>query len=549
MEGCGCATVDYLRRIPRVLAAVFRNPELRRVELAFAAFNGAEWAVWLAMLVYAYRRGGATTAGLVAFVQLVPAGLFAPFASSLADRIRPARVLAAGYVAQAAAMAATAAALLASAPSVLVYALAAVAATAVTVTRPTQAALVPGLARSPDELTATNVVSGWIESVGVLVAPAATGVLLAVSGPGTVFAAMAALALVGALLVAPLGGPPAAATEKTSVLGETAAGVRVVARHRDARLLVGLLGGQYVLIGALDVLFVVLALGVLDLGGSGAGYLNAAFGLGGALGIAATVTLVGRRRLAPPLALGAAVFSLAFVVIGLWPTVAGTFVLLVAAGAGRSLLDVAGRTLLQRAAPADVLSRIFGLLEGLSMAALAFGSLLVTALVAVGGARAALIGLGALLPLGAVLAGRRLAALDARATVPVVEISLLRSLPLFAPLGAPALEALARSLEPVDAPAGTEVIREGEPGDRFYAVANGELEVSSGGRPLRRLVRGDGFGEIALLADVPRTADVTAVTDSRLYALDKEHFVPAVTGHPAAAEEARRTVGELLPSA
>jgi cyclic nucleotide-binding protein/MFS transporter len=535
--------VRLTARIASVIRSVFGNRDLRRIELAFVAFNAAEWGVWIAMLVYAYGRGGATEAGIVAVVQLAPAAVFAPVAAGLGDRFPPARVLAFAYAVQAVSLGATGAALLAGAPAPLSYALAAVAATAVTLTRPAQAALVPALARVPDELTAANVVSGWIESVSLVGAPAATGVLLSVGSPGVVFAAMAGVSVLGGLVVLPVKGPPAAASGREAT---PLRALRLVREEPEARLLLGLLAAESVAIGALDVVYVVLAVSLLGLGGSGAGYLNAAFGAGGVLGIAATAALVGRRRLTPALAAGALAWGVAFVALGADPRTATAFTLLVVAGAGRIVVDVAGRTLLQRIAPVDLLARVFGLLEGLSMAALAAGSLLTPLLVALAGGRAAVIGVGAVLPAALLLAGARLLAIDRRATVPVVELSLLRSLPLFAPLGPPELESLARELQPLEARAGEEVVREDEPGERFYVIADGELEVSAGGRPLRVLRRGDSFGEIALLRSVPRTATVKALTPSRLYALGRGAFLAAVGAHADVGAEAERVMGERL---
>ena len=535
-----------MRRAARVLGAVFRNRDLRRVELAFVGFNSAEWGVWIAMLVYAYEQGGATMAGIVAAIQLVPAGLAAPFGSVLADRYPPVRVLVFGYVAQAASMGATAIVLLVADMPYLAYALAAVAATAVTITRPTQSALTPALARSPDELTATNVVSGWIESLSVLLAPALAGVILGFSGPGTVFAVMAVVALASGVLVSGVHGPAAPVAGDARPLAEITAGFQVLRNEPGPRLLVGLLAAQFVAIGALDVLYVVLAIGVLDLGQSGAGYLNAAFGAGGVLGIGATVVLVGRPRLLGPLVAGVAAWCAALAILGAWPTKLSAFVLFAAAGAARSLVDVAGRTLLQRTAQPEVLARVFGVLEGLTMAALAIGSLLTPVLVAIAGAKAALLGLAVLLPVALAAFGRQLRDVDRHANVPVVEISLLRRIPIFSPLGAPELEALARSLEPVEAPTGAAVVREGEPGDLFYAIADGELEVTQKGRSLRRLGRGDVFGEIALLHEIPRTATVTALSPAHLFSLEKEPFLAAVTGHPQSTREATTLVRDRL---
>jgi MFS family permease len=522
----------HARQILRVVSVVLRNPDLRRQQISFFLFNSAEWGVWIAMLVYAFDRGGATMASIVALIQLVPATLFAPFASVLADRYRPALVLLLSYVTQGIAMAATAAVLLGGGPAWLAYAGAAVAATAVTVTRPTMASLTPALARAPEELTAANVVSGWNESISVLLAPAVAGVLLAQWGPGWVFLLMAVLVLLGAAVVLPIRGPaPAASGADVSTSAEILEGFRVLQREPAARLLVGLLGSQYVAIGMLDVLFVVLAIDTLGMGQGGAGYLSAAFGAGGVLGIALTASLVGRARLMPAVVASLGVWAVTFAVMTLWSQAVAGLVLLAVAGAARSLFDVAGRTLLQRTAPADVLARVFGVLEALIMAGTAVGALIAPVLVHVGGATATLIGVGAILPLLALLGGRRLLALDASAHVPVVEIGLLRSLRLFAALPPPQLEGLARSLEALTAMPGEAIVTQGDEGDRYYVIAAGELEVTVNDTRVNELGRGEGFGEIALLHGVRRTATVRALTPVSLYALEGEVFLEVLTGH------------------
>ena len=529
----------------RVFRAVLANRDLRRVELAYVGFNASEYSVWIAMLVYAYSRGGATEASLVAVLQLTPAAIGAPFLALLADRYRPARVLAGGYLAQAAGMALTACAIFADAPVALVYAGAVIASTAVTVTRPAQAVVVPALARSVEELTATNVVSSWVESTGILVASALTGALLAVSGVDLVFGVMAAVGLGSALLVARVDGPePAVPEGGAGARDEAMAGFQALRTHAHLRLLVGLLMGEFLLIGAMDILFVVLALDVLSLGDAWVGYLNAAFGAGGVIGGLAAITLVGRRYLAPPIAIGMVAWGAAFVVIAIWPSTLVAVLLLALGGAGRVLLDVGCRTLLQRTTPSEVLGRVFGVLEGLMMAGLAVGSLLIPPLVALGGSKAALIGTGLVLPIFVLLAGRSLVRVDRRTKVPVVEIALLRSMPVFSALPAPAIEGVARALEPIRLPAGVAVIKAGEAGDLFYAIAEGEVAVTLDGAPVARLGRGAGFGEIALLEDVPRTATVTTCSEVQLYALEKGPFVTAVTGHAPATRAAEALVAK-----
>jgi len=523
---------DRSGRRRRAFSSLAGNTALLRVLAAYLLFILTEYAVWIAMLVFAYNRGGTAVAGLVAVAQLAPAAVVAPVAASLADRRSPVVMLAGGYLAQVAGMAGTAVAIGAGAP-LAAYAAAVFASTAVTTTRPAQSALIPSLAATPDQLTAANVVAGWLEAAGAAAAGLLVGVLISLAGVGSVFAVCAGLGLAAALLVASLRAPSLAAETEaeadTSTAG-VAEGLRLAVRQPRLRLMLALLTADAVVVGALDLLVVILALTVLGRPPSWAGYLEFAFGAGAVLAATVSALLVG-RRLGGPILAAALGLSGALAVVAFGPGLAGTVILLAVAGAGHLLLEVATRTLLQRSVPPRLIGRIFGVLEGFTMAGLAIGALLVPALAHLGGSRLAVLGVAAVLPLAAVAGGRAVFRLDAGTAVPVVEIALLRSLPLFAELPAPAIEGLAAALRPVRLEAGAVLIRQGDPGDAYFAIAAGELDAEQDGHFLGRYGRGDGVGEIALLRAVPRTATVTAHTAATVYQLDRDLFLTAVLGH------------------
>jgi len=548
-------------RLPAPLlavAATFHNVALRRILAAYVGFSLAEWSSWIAILVYAYTQGGATETGVVALIQLAPSAAIAPVAASLGDRVRRDRALRFAYAAQAVSMGATAVALLGGAPNWVVYLFAAAAAASVTLTRPVQAAILPALARTPSELTAANVAAGTVETASILIGPVLAGVALAVSNAGAVFAASAGVTFIGALLVNGVRAPageyagdlhPEATVSPGGLRGaiaDTLAGFGMLAREERPRSVVALLGAASVLWGALDVFLVVLAIDLLDMGDAGVGFLNAALGAGGLLGAALSVALIGRTRLALPFVLGIALWAIPLSGLGLLPLPLAAFALLAVAGLGRVIMDVAGRTLLQRVAPERMLARVFGVLEGIDMAALAIGSILAPLLIGLLGAQGALVAAGLALLLATGASWRPLRRADAMGIARPREIAILRGIPMFAPLPPPAIERLASQLVPVTAPPGTDVVRQGEHGDRFFIIRQGRVRVAVDGRVVREEGPGESFGEIALLRNVPRTATVSALEPLELLALDRRPFLEAVTGQPASTLAAEGVVEARL---
>lgn len=540
--------LGHLRESGTAFRAVFANRGLRRIQLAWAGSIMGTWAYGIAVVVYAYEQGGATAVGLVTMVRWLAAAVASPFAALLGDRYDRRWVMVGSDLVRAGLIGAAALAVSVDAPPLVVYALASLVGVAATPFRPAQAALTPALAETPEQLTAANVTASSIESIGIFGGPALGGLLLVAAGPGTVFAVTTATLLWSAVLVAgiPAAQTARAAREPVSIGDELLAGFRTIAGERRTRVLVGLFSAQTFVDGMLNVLIVVVALKLLDTGQAGVGFLNSAIGVGGLLGALAAAALVGRGKLAADFGVGIFIWGLPIAFVAIWPNQIFALVLLGVVGIGNTLVDVSGMTLLQRAAPEDVLARVFGVLESLLLVTPALGAIVAPLLLNWLGTRGALIVAGALLPLLVVPAWPALTAIDRVARVPVERLNLLRSSPIFAPLPESTLEQLASSLDDVRVPAGHEVVRQGEAGDLFYLVEQGTLDVSVDGRPGRVLGPGDSFGEIALLRDVPRTASVTARSDVVLYALERNEFLSAVTGFGPSLSAAEGVIGMRL---
>jgi MFS family permease len=511
-----------------------RNENVRRAELAWGAAIAAEWAHFVALGVFAYKGGGASAVGIAGLVRLLPAAIVAPVAASLGDRFRRERFLLAVTLLGAVAFAASAAASFAH-ERLLVYVFAAVVGLSSTLIRPTLQALLPSLARTPQELIASNGATSTIESVGTLVGPLLAGVLLSAATVGVVFAVCAGAMLLAAaqLTRVHVEGRVPGATEAapTGLLHELGAGFEAIARVPAARLVAGLMVAQTFVRGCLNVLIVVAAFRLLHAGASGVGYMTAAIGVGGLLGALGSMTLSG-GRLAGSFALSLVFWGVPIALIAPRPYLAVALVLLAIVGAANSVEDVAGFTLLQRTVADEALTRVLGLFWGAAMGAVALGSLTAPALVAGLGPRTAFLLVGAILPLVTLAAYRSLMRLD-RARESDKELEVIDRVPMFAPLSISAKERLAAKLIPLSVGAGEEVVHAGDIGDRFYIVRDGEFDVEID--DLHKTARGtDYFGEIALLRDVPRTATVTARVDSHLYALQRADFLAAVTGHSAA---------------
>jgi predicted MFS family arabinose efflux permease len=538
-----------------LIAKVARSLELRRVQLAFVVFSMAEHATWLAVFVYALARGGAAEVGIVAVAQLAPAVVLTPFSAYAGDRFQPQRALAVGYGVQSIAMAGTAAAMWAGQP-IAAYVLAAVAATSISFIRPVMGALLPEVTHAPADLVAANVVAGLIEQIGILAGPLAAGIVLALASPAAVFAVAAVgtgAACIAVLTVRSDQGrsrrvdAPRPRPDARDALRIAFAGFATLRRHGRLRILLGVVAVAGLVKGVGDIVFVVFADDRLDGGGGTSGLLAVAYGFGGLLGALSATRLVRSSRIGGQLLAAGALLGLAMAGAAWAATTPTALVSMMLMGAAESLLVLTSTVSVQRQAPPQVLSRVFGIVEGTQMALIAVGSLLVSLLVTQWSLAITFVTIGgasvAVLALLAALLNRQG---DVLPPVDDATVAHLLADPVFAPLAATTIERLARNAERRRFEVGDTIVREGEPGEHYYLVVDGTVSVSQDGRHLRDLPAGRSFGEIALLKEVPRTATVVATSAGEVLAVGRDDFLEAVTGHSRALTTARSVADRYL---
>jgi MFS family permease len=513
-----------------------RNPALARL-LAGEFISGiGDWLYLVAVLVVVYAESNsAVLLGIVGAARILPYVLLSVPAGIVADRFDRRMVLLVTDVARGILMLALVVVVIIDAPTIAIIGISILAACFSTFFGPAIAALLPMLVDESD-LGPANSAWATLDNLAFIVGPAIAGVLLATGALEIAFLLNAIsfgiVAIVLWRLPVPSGAAPVEETDDTTT-----------ASRAGWRELVRPLAGPFILdsvtsivAGGIGVLTVVIAVDVLRAGEAGTGYLNAATGIGGVVaGIAGGALLA--QRLSVPLLLGGVVGGVGLAWLALTGDVVTAMLAIGVAVAGLLLVDVVNATLIQRIVPDELRGRATGVLQATSAILYSLGSLVIPVLAEATSVATVLIGSAILTGVGVTAALLLTERAAEPSTIDPARARLLEHR-IFAGLPVPRLEAAARALEPVPITAGQVVVRQGDPADRFYVIAEGTVRVTQvpdgGGAEteLRTLEAGDVFGEIGILRGSPRTATVTATTDGALLALDAPEFLELVGSGP-----------------
>jgi CRP-like cAMP-binding protein len=493
-----------------------------------------EWAATVGLLVHAHDWGGSRAVGVASIALLLPSLAAAPLVAAAMGRWRTHAVRVTTLVIQSLSYGAAAVSAAVGAPTPIVAVFVVVGVAGVSAVPPTSAALLPRLARTTDDLIGANLWMTHCDSSSALVGSLAAGLVVSLGGPEAVFAA-------GAIGT---GAGLAATMWRPGRLARSATGRRDVRPRRLLRRTlielrthpwsVGVLciaSARNLIVGSFDVLLVIVAIDVLDLGGGGAGYLGALVGAGALASTLVTTAAVRRATLRPALLAAITTAAVLSMLLGLYTERTVVFIALPLVGLCMASMDALSRTLLQRSTDPRNLGPLYAALGVVAGIGQLGGSVLAQGTVALADPEVALVVLGALLLALAGIGVGSLRRADDHADVPSVEMALLAGLPMLSPLPTAGLEAVARSAETIAVDAGQAIVREGERVEACFVVAAGEFQITAKGTRVRTASRGDAIGEVALLTSITSSTSVTAISRGSVVRIGRHPFLVALTGH------------------
>lgn len=520
---------------------------LRTVLAAWTLIGTSTWAFVVAIAVYAFNEDGAGAVSAVIVARLIPAMFAAPVVGHLLDRYQRDTLAALFSFITAASMGGTAALVLSDASLGLVIAATAVVGATASASRPALQTVMPALAQTPEQLTRATAAWAGLDSAGFLLGSGLGGLAIAAFDPGPVIAAAAVFSAIAGLLAITL--PPTVATlvddepdEEESAWRSALGGLRALRDIKGLRTPFALLTGLILIEGSSDVQLVALAIEDLDMGDGGPGLLYAIWGVGGLVGSAAVLALLRRRGYGLAMALGTVALGAAIALAGL-DGVALALAVMIPAGFGFALVEASAMGLVPRLADDTVAGRVYGLYELVYAGAGAGGAIVAGILISLLGTEGSMAVTGAAYAVAGVLAWRALSRLDEGQEEAGRVRELLRGVSFLRPLPLPRLERLVRNARPESVASGTTIMKKGDEGEDFYVIEEGTVEIVEYGREQHA---GEGFGEIALLKQVPRTATVKASTDVRLRVLARPAFIGAITDDGDASSIADSVVDEHL---
>jgi hypothetical protein len=500
------------------------------------------WAYNVALLAFVFDRTHSLGwVGAASIARFVPPLVLSAYAGVIAERFERIRLMAGSDVLCAVWQTGLAIAAVLEGPVVVGLALVVLTSATNVVYEPSVAATLPGMVGEGD-LVAANALNGIVENVVVIAGPAIGAVLLLIGSPSSVFVLNAATFVVSALLVSRITirtqPVDVTAAGRAGPLTQMAAGVKTIARTPAARTFVAFSMLISFVYGSDQVLFIAVSQFRLGTGSQGFGYLVAGVGLGGILMALAVERLAAAHRLAPIILAAALAYCSPTALLAVVQSPALAFMLEVVRGGATLVVEVLTVVSLQRTVPADRLARVFGAFLAFSFGAIFLGTLVTPLLVNSLGLNASLV-LLALVPSAlAALGFPALLAIDRdssqRAAALAPRVAVLASLDMFARASQRVLERLAGIEVETPFPAGTTIVREGEPADALYVLIEGDVAVTSAGeiggprRPVRTMAAPSYFGEIGVLEHIPRTATVTALTDCRCERIDGDEFILAL---------------------